>query len=198
MSSWSSWMQACRRGASHAMFALGAVVLLAGWGEQAEISASDEAAADQFGWSAAVSGDTAIVGAPDHEAAGLRPGGAYVFVQTGTTWTLETELTADGLDAGEAYPKFGWSVSVSGDTAIVGAPANTTSPNGVGTGAAYVFVRSGTTWTQVAELSASDEATGDDFGSSVAVDGGTVIVGSPNHHAGAAYVFVQSGTTWVQ
>ena len=67
-------------------------------------------------------------------------------------------------------------------------------------GAAYVFVRSGTTWSQQAELTSSDLASGDEFGASVGISGDTVVVGSAgsNNYTGAAYVFVRSGTTWSQ
>ena len=96
---------------------------------------------------------------------------------------------------------FGYSVSISGDTAVIGAPYHAT--NGISTGAAYVFVRSGTGWVQEAEL-VSDGAWPDDrFGSAVAIDGQTIVVGAEQAHAGAsrsgaAYVFVRSGATWAQ
>ncbi len=104
----------------------------------------------------------------------------------------QAELTASDGASGDF---FGGSVSISGNTVVVGAPGKNTN-----TGAAYVFVRSGTTWTQQAELTASDGVSGDSFGWSVSVYGNTVVVGSPwqNINTGAAYVFVRSGTTWSQ
>src|SRR5580700_2252616 len=138
-----------------------------------------------------VGGGTAIVGAPYHlVGSNVHAGAAYVFVQSGTSWTQQAELTASDGMVGDL---FGFSVSVSEGTAIVGAQQH-----GSGAGAAYVFVQSGTTWAQQAELSASDGAANDYFGYSVSVSGGTAIVGAPNHQTGAAYVFVQNGTTWAQ
>ncbi len=171
------------------------------WTQQPELTASDGAMLDEFGWSVAVSGGTAIVGAYGHTVgSNADQGAAYVFVQSGTTWTQQAELTASDGAAGDS---FGYSVAVSGGTAVVGAPTHLIGDN-VDQGAAYVFVQSGTTWTQQQELTASDGAGGDEFGSSVAVSGGTAVVGAYAHTVGsnadqgAAYVFVQSGTTWTQ
>ena len=173
------------------------------WAQEAELTSSDGAAGDYFGWSVAVSGGTAVVGAPHHKfGPNASQGAAYVFVQSGTTWGQEAELTSSDGAAGD---KFGWSVAVSGSTAIVGSFSHTVGSNAK-QGAAYVFVESGGMWSQQAELTASDGAANDYFGYSVAVSGGTAVVGSPGRvtvvrsstYAGAAYVFVQSGTTWSQ
>ncbi len=173
------------------------------WIQQAELTASDGAAYDGFGWSVAVSGGTAVVGAYEHSfGSNAYQGAAYVFVQSGTTWTQQAELTASD---GRQSDLFGSSVAVSGGTVVVGAPQHTFGIN-TSQGAAYVFVQSGTTWTQQQELMASDGAENDVFGASVAVSGGTAVVGAFNAFnnpnmglqsgRGAAYVFVQSGTTW--
>jgi FG-GAP repeat len=146
------------------------------WAQQAELSASDGAANDYFGYSVSVSGGTAIVGAPNHQT-----GAAYVFVQNGTTWAQQAELSASD---GEASDYFGGSVSLSNGTAIVGANGYQVGSN-VQAGAAYVFVQNGTTWAQQAELSASDGAANDYFGYSVSVSGGTAIVGAINHQIGS-------------
>jgi hypothetical protein len=120
--------------------------------------------------------------------AGLRP--------AATTWMQQAELTASDAAQGDA---FGLSVALAGDgsTALVGAEGKDSS-----TGAAYVFVRSGTTWTQQAELTASDVAQNSYFGSSVALagDGSTALVGADaaNSDTGGAYVFVRSGIVWTQ
>jgi hypothetical protein len=166
------------------------------WTQQAELTASDGDANDQFGWSVSVSGGTALVGAYQHQVgANAQQGAAYVFVQSGTTWSQQAELTASD---GAANDQFGWSVSVSGSTALVGADSHQIGAN-QGQGAAYVFVQSGTTWTQQAALTASDGAAMDELGTSVSVSGGTALVGAQSSNArGAAYVFVQSGTTWTQ
>ena len=96
----------------------------------------------------------------------------------------QAELTASDGVSGDELGRF---VAISGSTAVVGAPRK----NRV-TGAAFVFVRSGTTWSQQAELTASDRASGDDFGVSVAVSGSTAAVGAPFKHSntGAGYAFV--------
>ena len=109
-------------------------------------------------------------------------------VQAAFTTASEVKLTASDAAANDL---FGNSVSVSGDTAVVGA---------AGKNSAYVFVRSGSNWNQQAKLTASDAAAGDDFGISVSVSGDTAVVGAyyKNSHKGAAYVFVRSGTIWNQ
>jgi len=173
------------------------------WSQQAELTASDGGAVGMFGWSVAVSGSTAVVGAYEHAVgSNYYQGAAYVFVQNGSTWSQQAELTASD---GAAYDFFGRSVAVSGSTAVVGAPYHLASGwESGGPGAAYVFVESGGTWTQQAELTASDGAANDSFGNSVAVSGSTALVGAPfhtvgsNQEQGAAYVFAESGGTWTQ
>jgi len=166
------------------------------WSEQAELTASDGAGGDEFGYAVALSGSTALVGAYSHNS----EGSAYVFARSGTTWSLTAELTPT---FGGAQQDFGTAVALSGSVALVGASAFLAGDFDQ-QGAAYVFVQSGTAWTQQAVLSASDGAAGDGFGASVALSGGTALVGADSHQAGAdveagaAYVFVQSGTTWSQ
>jgi nucleoside-specific outer membrane channel protein Tsx len=167
------------------------------WSQQAELISSDGAANDSFGNGVSVDGGTAVIGAFGHSSS---QGSAYVFVQSGTTWSQQAELTASDGAAGDS---FGVAVSVSGGTALIGAYEKAFGSN-TKQGAAYVFVQSGTSWTQQAELTASDGAKSDSFGNSVSVSGGTALVGAYVHKVngnagqGAAYVFVQSGTTWPQ
>ena len=168
------------------------------WSQQAELTASDGAARDNFGISVAVNGSTAVVAALNHAGgSNASHGAAYVFVQSATTWGQEAELTSSGGATGD---NFGRSVAVSGGVVVVGSPGPKFTPSSTYAGAAYVFVQSGTSWSQQVELTASDGAARDNFGISVAVDGSTVLVGALNHNGaqGAAYVFVQSGTTWSQ
>ncbi|MEX1023629.1 MAG: FG-GAP repeat protein, partial [Planctomycetota bacterium] len=203
------------------------------WTQEAYLKASNTGADDRFGESVAVSGDTVVVGAwlEDSDATGVNgdasnngasnSGSAYVFVRSGTTWAQEAYLKASNTGADD---RFGRSVGVWGDTVIVGASREASSSTGVNgiqddaayiSGAAYVFVRSGTTWIEEAFLKASNTGAGDGFGSSVAVSGDAVVVGASgedsaatgvngdesSHSAidsGAAYVFVRSGTTWTQ
>jgi hypothetical protein len=171
------------------------------WTEQAKLTASDGAAGDGFGFSVALAGNTAVVGAHfDDTSAGTDAGSAYVFVRSGTTWSQQAKLTASDGAAGDG---FGWSVALSGDTAVVGAFTDDP-PVGFDSGSAYVFVRSTTAWTEQAKLTASDGATSDMFGISVAVAVNTVVVGAwaddtpAGTDTGSAYVFVRSGTAWSQ
>ena len=143
------------------------------WTQQAKLLASDGAAGDEFGFSVAVSGDTAVVGAFRDDDKGTESGSAYVFVRSGTTWTQQAKLLASD---GRLFDIFGISIAVSGDTVVVGASFD--DDNGSASGSAYVFARSGTTWTQQAKLLASDGAFFDTFGTSVAVSGDTAVVGA--------------------
>jgi uncharacterized repeat protein (TIGR01451 family) len=169
------------------------------WTQQQELAAPDGAASDEFGFSVSVSVDSVVVGVPlDDNAGGADAGSAYVFVRSGAIWTQQQKLTASD---GAAADKFGTSVSLSADTAIVGAPSDDL-PGAGDAGSGYVFVRSGTTWTEQAKLTASDAAAGDFLGHSVAVSADTVVAGAPaddipaGTDAGSAYVFVRSGTAW--
>ena len=173
------------------------------WTQQAQLTANDGAANDIFGLSVAVSGDYAIVGASgDDIGTKLNQGSAYVFVRNSTNWTQQAKLTASTFD-GSANDYFGSSVAISGDYAIVGVYNRTNSFNGnSGQGAAFVFVRAGSSWTQQSFLTADDGAVGDFFGSSVAISGDYAIVGAYNNDIGAntnqgsAYVFVRNGSSW--
>src|SRR5262245_24024502 len=161
--------------------------------QEAKLTAGDAASDDQFGAAVAISGETAVVGAPvDDTAAGPNAGSAYVFVRSGAGWSQQAKLTASDASAGAL---FGFSVAVAGDTVVVGA-----SGDNMLAGSAYVFVRSGTGWSQQAKLTASDAASGDRFGDAVGISGDTVVVGASDaaSDAGAAYVFVRSGTSWRQ
>ncbi len=201
------------------------------WTQQAYLKAHQVTAGDQFGYSVAVSGDTVVVGAnsEDSSTTGVNSmrnesasgaGAAYVFVCNGANWTQQAYLKPHQVNA---FDQFGWSVAVSGETVVVGARGEDSSTLGVngtanedveGSGAAYVFVRSGTDWMQQAYLKAHQVNWNDQFGYSVAVSGDTLVVGAINEDsnttglnstpnesgidAGAAYVFVRSGSSWTQ
>jgi hypothetical protein len=169
------------------------------WSLQQKLFAGDGAPGDYFGISVAISGDTAVVGARmDDTPAGTDAGSAYVFVRSGTTWSLQQKLLASDAAAGDS---FGTSVSVSGDTLIVGAPVADTA-GGVDAGAVYAFVRSGTRWTEQQKILPPDGRANLDFGFSSSLSGDTVVIGAPSDdtpaaiNTGSAYVFVRSGTTW--
>jgi hypothetical protein len=171
------------------------------WTQQAELTAADAASGDSFGVSVAISGTTIAVGDGNHKVGNNAAQGAvYVFTQNGTTWSQQQELTASD---GAANDRFGLSVALDGTTLVVGSDAHQVGSNAA-QGAAYVFTSSNSTWTQQQELIASDGAANDEFGSSVAISGTTIVVGAPDHEVGtnatqgAAYVFAQSGTTWTQ
>ena len=165
------------------------------WSQQAKLTASDAAAGDRLGISVAISGDTIVVGADFDNDAGSFSGSAYVFVRSGTSWSQQAKLTAGDGAAGD---QFGFNVGISGETVVVGAVGDDS-----GAGSAYVFVRSGTSWSQQQKLTASDAAAGDLFGFAVTIGGDTVGVGAPQDDdggssSGSAYVFVRSGTSWSQ
>ena len=167
-----------------------------GWSEQAKLITSDGAPGASFGWSVTVHGDTAVVGASEDDDNGTGSGAAYVFVRNGVSWSEQAKLTASDATT---YGFFGRSVAVHGDTAVIGASEN--DDNGTNSGAAYVFVRSGASWSEQTKLTASDAAAHDSFGNSVAVHGDTVVIGASGNDdngtdSGAAYIFVRSGASW--
>ena len=165
------------------------------WNEQAKLLPSDGAASDNFGFRVSLAGDTAVLTAPGDDDNGTDSGSAYIFVRNGTAWSEQAKLLASDGAAGD---RFGSSVSVNNDTAVVGARGD--DDNGDGSGSAYVFVRTGTTWNQQEKLLPSDGAANDSFGVvSVSID--TVVVGAPSDddngsNSGSAYVFVRTGTAW--
>ena len=195
---------------------------------------------DRFGYAVAVSGDTVVVGAysEDSNTTGVQAGAgtpnestsqagaAYVFVRSAGVWTQQAFLKPAAIGTTQEDDWFGYAVAVSGDTVVVGAINEDSGTTGVNStanesaanaGAAYVFVRTGTAWSQQAYLKPAtfgSTQTEDQFGRSVAVSGDTVVVGAMNEDsstmgvastanesatdAGAAYVFVRSGAVWSQ
>ncbi|MEZ4365746.1 MAG: integrin [Kofleriaceae bacterium] len=210
------------------------------WVQQAYAKASNPGGTDRFGWSAALSGDgsrLAVGGYQEDSAAttvdgngaddtASNAGAVYVFARTGASWTQEAYLKAANAGAGD---NFGVALDLddAGARIVVGAwqedsiatgvdgnGADNTSSN---SGAAYVFTRAGTTWTQQAYLKASNSGAGDWFGYAVAIsgDGAHVVVGARNEdsaasgidgdgasnaagNSGAAYVFDWDGLAWAQ
>ena len=169
--------------------------------QQQKIQASDAQADDLFGWDVAIDGDTVVVGAYVEDPNNISDAGsAYIFTRSGTSWTQQAKLIASDYQASD---EFGFSVAISGDTVVVGAPFE--DPNNISdAGSVYIFIRSGTTWTQQAKLIASDYQASDQFGRSVTISGNTVAVAAPFEApnnisaAGSAYIFTRSGTTWTQ
>lgn len=146
------------------------------WTQVAKLTASDGALGDNFGISVALSGDTAVIGAPWGDGLMLRSGAAYVFQRAAQTgqWTQVAKLTADD---GATNDSFGTSVALSGDTAVIG--SNYDDDLGTNSGSAYAFRRDSQTgqWMQVAKLTASDGAAYDYFGFSVAVSDDKALIG---------------------
>ncbi len=178
----------------------------ASWALEQKLTVATAANQDQVGSSIGLFSDLLVTGAPDPldiTGAASGPGTAYVFRRTGVTWAQEASLVASD---GQAYDLFGYSVGTGNDVAVVGAPGDLVAGPGDrvnGSGAAYVFRKSGATWSQEAKLVASDAAAGDRGGVSVAIDGSLVVVGAPNDDGaatdtGAAYIFRKSGATWAQ
>lgn len=205
-----------------------------GWTEQAYLKASNTGGSDAFGWSVAISGDTVVVGALWEASSATTvngdqndndtwdAGAAYVFTRSGTSWTQQAYLKAG--NAGES-DWFGRAVAISGDLVVVGATGEASASAGVdgdgsdnslpNAGAAYVFARDGSSWTQQAYLKASHPRNLSHFGISVAADGETVVVGATLEDsnatgvdgdasdtsavsAGAAYVFARNNGIWSQ
>ncbi len=211
------------------------------WSQQAYVKASNAGAGDQFGWSVALSNDgrTLAVGAQTEGSAATGvdgnqaddsagdAGAVYVFTRDGTTWTQQAYVKASNAQAGD---QFGFSVALSGDgnTLAAGSYNEDGSAKGVNgasdeaapnSGAAYVFVRRGATWSPEAYVKASNTVRNIAFGSSIALsaDGATLAVGAvdetnltrgidgdqsstPNNaiSAGAVYVFGRTGDSWRQ
>ena len=165
--------------------------------ELAKLLANDGTTGDNFGYSVAVSGNTAIVGALLDDDNGNNSGATYIFVQDATgTWNQVAKLTASDAAADD---QFGYSVAISGDTAVVGARFNDDAGPDSSSGSAYIFEK-GVNWTQTQKITASDAAADDLFGSSVAISGDTVIVGAYGNSdagffSGAAYIF-EKGANW--
>ena len=165
------------------------------WSQQAKLLASDASAQSQFGNSVSISGDYVVIGAYTSSDNGLYSGSAYIFKRDGTNWNQEAKLLpSDGV----TYDYFGSSVSVSGDYVVIGTPFD--DDNGESSGSAYIFKRDGTNWNREAKLSASDGATDDEFGFTVAVSGDYVVAGAPldGGTVGSAYIYKREGTSWPQ
>ncbi len=160
------------------------------WRQVAKLTANDGAANFRFGeTSVSLSGTTAIVGAWGDGEHGSWSGAAYVFEHSNGNWSQVAKLTPRDGTAGD---EFGYAVSLSGATAIVGAHRDT--ENGKRSGSAYIFEQSGGTWNQVAKLDASDGAAEDHFGGAVSISATTAILGAygdddKGDDSGSAYIF---------
>jgi hypothetical protein len=167
------------------------------WVEQSEFTSSDGAAQDEFGLSVAISGSTIVVGAPNHLVGeDTSAGAAYVFTKSGSSWVQSAELEAS---APETNADFGTAVSISGSTIAVTAPQLDFYGDG-GTGAVYVFTKSGTKWDQKPVLTSQEP---DDFyGASVSLSGSTLAVGAEQRteagepDQGAVDIYALASNVW--
>ena len=155
---------------------------------------------EAFGRAVAVSGDTLLVGAPLDDGLGDAAGSAYVFVRQGTGWVEQARLAGSDTAPND---RFGASVAIDGNTALIGAWGVDPGPPGtVNAGAAYVFTRSGTLWTETARLVAPSASFFDSAGKSVALEGGLAVVGAtragkgPGLNDGAVFVYARVGGSW--
>ncbi len=169
------------------------------YNQRQKITSTPRGVGAQFGNAVAISGNTMVVGARFDGTTASQAGAAYVYILSGGTWAQQAVLLAND---GAVADKFGYSVAISENTIVVGA-YNDDSPLS-NAGSAYVFVRSGTTWSFQQKLTASDGTADDEFGSAVGIQGETIVVGAhfadlPNNsEAGSAYVYRRTGTIWTQ
>ena len=220
------------------------VTVTAGRFFQSYLKAPNNSNYDNFGGSVAISGDTIVVGAPYEDStttniingtdlsttnnSGTYNGAAYVFTRSGSTWSHQAYLKAPN---NSNLDDFGISVAIYNDTIVVGAfgedstttniingtDLSTTNNLGNSNGAAYVFTRSGSTWSHQAYLKSPNNSDSDYFGTAVDIYNNTIVVGAPwenstttniingtdlsttnnsGNNNGAAYVFTRSGSIW--
>jgi hypothetical protein len=169
--------------------------------EQAELFDADGGLSDLFGHAVAIDGDTAVVGAIYDDDNAWHAGAAYVFRLDPYTssWVQEQKLLPD--DGVANYDFFGHAVAVVGDTVVIGVPLD--DDNGEDSGSVYVFHHDGSSWIQDQKILPADGAAGDEFGTSVALQGDTLVIGARSDDdngidSGSAYVFRDQGSSWVQ
>jgi hypothetical protein len=176
--------------------------------QQGELTATDGLRGEEFGESVAISGNTIVVGTPNYVVASTdtEQGAAYVFTRPASGWANITQTAVLRATRGQSEELFGRSVSVSGNTIVVGAPFREVGMN-TGQGAAYVFVKPAKGWrntTQTAKLTAAKGTPHEFFGEAVAVSGHTVLVGAPsrkvgkNAQQGAVDVFTMPAAGWAR
>ena len=167
------------------------------WTPSQVFKGSDTVQGDFFGFEAALDGTFAVIGASQADPVGFSSGAAYVFQDSGSAWTQVQKLVAPDAAASD---NFGMTVAISGDLVVVGAPSKNV--NGVSSGAAYVYRRSGTNWVFEQRLTASTEDSEDQFGWDVDTDGSTIFVSaiedeqSGQGKPGAVFAFRKPGGTW--
>jgi hypothetical protein len=168
------------------------------WVQEQRLLPNDGAAYDEFGKTASLSGNVAVIGAWRDDDNGSESGSAYVFRFDGTNWVREQKLLASD---GAASDYFGGNLSLSGNVLMSGVPNR--DDYGDSSGAAYLFRYNGTTWVEEQKLLATDSVAGDRFGASASLSGNVAVIGAYGDEdngalSGSAYVFRFDGTTWVE
>jgi len=165
------------------------------WTQQARLTAITGTLGATIGDAVTIEGDTVVLGVQSDES--FR-GSAQIFVRNGTTWTAQQRILASDGFSGDL---FGTSAAINGNTLVVGA-SKVTNPNALNEGAAYVFTRNGGVWTEQQKLISGDARPQASFGTSVAVEGDTAVVGAINNNSitggGRGYVYQRSGTIWTR
>ena len=168
------------------------------WSQQAIITPSDGGQGDLFGWSVALSGDTLAVGAPGQTfGANSAQGSVRIFTREAGVWTQRTTLTATD---GAINDYFGYDVALSGSSLAVGVIYDDVSGRN-DQGSVRTYELADNTWTFQQTITAADGAAGDEFGTSVAIEGDTLVVGAPRDDApafnqGSVRVFSRVGGSW--
>lgn len=162
------------------------------------LSTPRASAGARVGASVAIGTDTIVVGAPGDDERGPYAGAAYVYVRHNDRWEMQTKLLGPPTPGDRSL---GESVAISRDVIVLGAPLDDST--GIASGAAYVYVRQGGTWTLQSQLTPADAAPNQQFGDAVSIDGNTLIVGAyldntRGRNAGAVYLFARSGAHWIQ
>ncbi|MFM1804198.1 MAG: hypothetical protein RL136_1077 [Planctomycetota bacterium] len=170
------------------------------WTLAQELHAPDARPGDAFGYRVAIDGDVLAVSTPATDDVAESTGSVYVFERVAGAFEFRTKLMASDADYRD---RFGFAVDVEGDTIAVGAVGDDNLEGGADHGAAYVFKRIGDEWTEVAKLVASDRASLDGLGSSVAIEGDRVLVGASSAavgdiRTGAAYLFESVDGAWLE
>ncbi|MCP4344204.1 MAG: tandem-95 repeat protein [Desulfobacterales bacterium] len=173
-----------------------------GWGQDYDKIDADDTI--RFGISVSISDDYAIVGDDQGVDNGVASGAAYVFKQGQNGWFQDGQKLVSTDHA--LNDKFGYSVSVSGNYAIIGAYGD--DDNGQWSGSAYIFMKSGSNWIQQAKLTADDGDESDHFGESVSISDDYAVIGASwddvvkdsdrYSNAGSAYIFKRKGELWEQ
>ena len=161
------------------------------WLQSQKLTASDGSVNDIFGFSVSISDNNAVVGAWRDTDNGSNSGSAYMYTFNGSDWIQSAKLLASD---GHSEQHFGISVSISGNSAIIG--ANGDNQNAIGSGAAYIYSYNGTSWLESQKLIASDGAITDRFGASVSISDDILIIGANEDASGSAYIFSYNGTVW--